>query len=68
MPSSSTPVLAEQANAVGEWIDATGKRLTHIFATHGHGDHWFTANVLAERFNAKVVRTDELCLVHAQLV
>jgi glyoxylase-like metal-dependent hydrolase (beta-lactamase superfamily II) len=24
-------------------------------ATHGHGDHWFTANVLAERFDAQVV-------------
>jgi glyoxylase-like metal-dependent hydrolase (beta-lactamase superfamily II) len=62
------PLTAEQANAVGDWIEATGKRLTHIFATHGHGDHWFTANVLAERFNAQVVRTDELRLVHAQLV
>jgi glyoxylase-like metal-dependent hydrolase (beta-lactamase superfamily II) len=26
-----------------------------LFATHGHGDHWFTANVLVERFGAQVV-------------
>jgi phosphoribosyl 1,2-cyclic phosphodiesterase len=25
------------------------------FATHGHGDHWFTAGVLAERLGAQVV-------------
>ena len=50
-----SPLTTEQANAVGDWIEATGKRLTHIFATHGHGGHWFTANVLAERFDAQVV-------------
>ncbi|MEV5957142.1 MBL fold metallo-hydrolase [Streptomyces sp. NPDC051987] len=40
---------------MGDWVEATGKNLTHIFATHGHGDHWFTAGVLAERFGAQVV-------------
>ncbi|MGW0086773.1 MBL fold metallo-hydrolase [Streptomyces sp. NPDC003393] len=49
------PLTSAQAEAVGEWIEATGKNLTHIFATHGHGDHWFTAGVLAERFGAQVV-------------
>ena len=29
--------------------------MTHIVATHGHGDHWFTASVLADRFDARVV-------------
>jgi hypothetical protein len=29
--------------------------VTHIVATHGHGDHWFTAGVLADRFDAPVV-------------
>ncbi|WP_030992859.1 MBL fold metallo-hydrolase [Streptomyces sp. NRRL WC-3744] len=51
------PMTAAQAEAVGEWIKATGKNLTHIFATHGHGDHWFTAGVLSERFGAQVVAT-----------
>lgn len=49
------PMTTEQADAVAAWIAASGKRLTHIFATHGHGDHWFTAGLLAERFDAQVV-------------
>ncbi|WP_406408142.1 MBL fold metallo-hydrolase [Streptomyces sp. NBC_01643] len=51
------PMTSAQAEAVGEWIEASGKNLTHIFATHGHGDHWFTAGVLSERFGAQVVAT-----------
>ncbi|WP_052498820.1 MBL fold metallo-hydrolase [Streptomyces vietnamensis] len=51
------PLTREQAEQVGDWVKASGKRLTHIFATHGHGDHWFTARVLAERFGAQVVAT-----------
>lgn len=51
------PLTTEQATAAGDWVESSGKRLTHIFATHGHGDHWFTAGVLAERFGAQVVAT-----------
>ena len=29
--------------------------MTDIFITHGHGDHWFAAGLLAERFGARVV-------------
>jgi glyoxylase-like metal-dependent hydrolase (beta-lactamase superfamily II) len=29
---------------------STGKNLTTIYATHGHGDHFFAASVLLERF------------------
>ncbi len=49
------PLTIDQGKAVGDWVEASGKKLTHIFATHGHGDHWFTAGMLAERFGAKVV-------------
>ncbi|MEU8078797.1 MBL fold metallo-hydrolase [Catellatospora citrea] len=49
------PLTRSQAEQVGAWVEASGKRLTHIFATHGHGDHWFTAGVLSERFGAEVV-------------
>jgi glyoxylase-like metal-dependent hydrolase (beta-lactamase superfamily II) len=49
------PLTVDQAKAVADWVEASGKKLTHIFATHGHGDHWFTAGVLAERFGAQVV-------------
>jgi glyoxylase-like metal-dependent hydrolase (beta-lactamase superfamily II) len=49
------PLTTDQAKALGDWVEASRKRLTHVFATHGHGDHWFTAGVLAERFGAQVV-------------
>jgi len=49
--------LVARRGAVADWVEASGKRLTHIFATHGHGDHWFTAAGLAERFGAEVVAT-----------
>ena len=29
--------------------------MTDIFITHGHGDHWFAAGLLAERFGARIV-------------
>ena len=51
------PLTGEQAQLVGDWVAASGYRLTHIVATHGHGDHWFTADVLARRFGAQVLAT-----------
>lgn len=47
----------DQARVLGDWVEAKGRKLTHIFITHGHGDHWFAAGVLAERFPARVVAT-----------
>ncbi len=47
----------EQAHALGDWVAAKGRNLTHICITHGHGDHWFAAGLLAERFGARVVAT-----------
>lgn len=51
------PLTTEQTVRVGDWVEASGKRLTHIFATHGHGDHWFGAEALAQRFGARVIAT-----------
>jgi glyoxylase-like metal-dependent hydrolase (beta-lactamase superfamily II) len=45
----------DQARALGDWVAGKGRNLTDIFVTHGHGDHWFAAGVLAERFGARVV-------------
>jgi glyoxylase-like metal-dependent hydrolase (beta-lactamase superfamily II) len=39
-----------QARAQADWIAASGKNLTTIYATHGHGDHFFGATVLLDRF------------------
>ncbi|WP_405467821.1 MBL fold metallo-hydrolase [Streptomyces canus] len=30
-----------QADALSEWVAARGKRLTAVYITHAHGDHWF---------------------------
>jgi glyoxylase-like metal-dependent hydrolase (beta-lactamase superfamily II) len=38
-------------------VAAKGRKVTDIFITHGHGDHWFTAAMLADRFGARVVAT-----------
>ncbi|KAI1189560.1 Metallo-hydrolase/oxidoreductase [Nemania serpens] len=52
----------EQGVALGDWLqDILGeKRLTTIYITHGHGDHWFNAVYLKERFpGVRVVSTQE---------
>ncbi len=39
-----------------EWIRATGKHLTTIYITHGHGDHFFGLNTILTAFpNARAV-------------
>ena len=43
------------AASLGDWVASKGRNLTDIFITHGHGDHWFAAGLLAERFGARVV-------------
>jgi glyoxylase-like metal-dependent hydrolase (beta-lactamase superfamily II) len=48
-------MTADQARALGDWVAGKGRNLTDIFITHGHGDHWFAAGVLAERFAARIV-------------
>jgi glyoxylase-like metal-dependent hydrolase (beta-lactamase superfamily II) len=48
-------LTAEQARSVGDWVEGKGRNLTDIFITHGHGDHWFAAGLLADRFGARVV-------------
>jgi len=50
------PGLTEdQARALGDWVATRDRNLTDIFVTHGHGDHWLAAGLLAERFGARVV-------------
>jgi glyoxylase-like metal-dependent hydrolase (beta-lactamase superfamily II) len=44
------PMTIAQAAAVGDWIESSGKNLTAIYITHGHGDHWFGSGPLVKRF------------------
>jgi glyoxylase-like metal-dependent hydrolase (beta-lactamase superfamily II) len=51
-------MITEDIDALGDMIASTGKRLTTIFITHGHGDHFFGSERLIARFpGARVVTT-----------
>ena len=48
----------DDGRALADWVAATGKDLTTIYATDGHGDHWFGASIVRERFpEARFVAT-----------
>jgi glyoxylase-like metal-dependent hydrolase (beta-lactamase superfamily II) len=45
-----------QAAELADWVAATGKNLTTVYVTHGHGDHWLGLGTILERFpDAKAV-------------
>jgi glyoxylase-like metal-dependent hydrolase (beta-lactamase superfamily II) len=50
------PLTIAQAGEVGDWIAASGRELCGIYVTHGHGDHWFGAIPLVQRFPGVTVR------------
>jgi glyoxylase-like metal-dependent hydrolase (beta-lactamase superfamily II) len=60
-------MTVKQAYALGDWVVASGKNLTTIYITHGHGDHWFGIGTLLERFpNARAVATPNVVKVMRQ--
>jgi glyoxylase-like metal-dependent hydrolase (beta-lactamase superfamily II) len=51
-------MTAAEGEDLAGWIAASGKELTTIFVTHGHGDHFFGAAPVLDRFPAaKMVAT-----------
>lgn len=45
-----------QGRDLADWVAATGKNLTTVYVTHGHGDHWFALSLILDRFpNARAV-------------
>ena len=60
-------MTVKQADALVDWVAASGKNLTTIYITHGHGDHWFGIGALLERFpNARAVATPDVVRVMRQ--
>src|SRR5438132_10176145 len=62
-----TPITVEQARALANWVAARGKNLTTIYATHGHGDHFFGTSTVLERFpGARFVARPEVVQIMRQ--
>jgi len=60
-------MTVKQADDLVDWVAASGKNLTTIYITHGHGDHWFGIGALLERFpNARAVATPNVVKVMHQ--
>jgi len=54
-------LTVEQAAALVEWVAASGKNLTTIYVTHGHGDHFFGIGAVLTRFpNARAMATPDV--------
>src|SRR6202008_4785828 len=62
------PFTRDQVQRVGDWIENSGKKLTYIYATHGHGDHWFGTDLLLQRFPGVVAYATEgtIAMMHKQ--
>jgi glyoxylase-like metal-dependent hydrolase (beta-lactamase superfamily II) len=55
-----TPITVDQNLKLVDWIVSSGKNLTAIYATHGHGDHFFGVSTMQKRFpKARFVATRE---------
>ena len=62
------PMTREQVSRVGDWIERFGKRLIAVYATHGHGDHWFGTDLLLQRFSDAVpyATNGTIAMMHQQ--
>ncbi|KAF7177481.1 hypothetical protein CNMCM7691_005734 [Aspergillus felis] len=57
------PISPERGDELADWINATipGRKLTGIYVTHGHGDHFFAIPTIQKRFpGARVLATQEV--------
>jgi glyoxylase-like metal-dependent hydrolase (beta-lactamase superfamily II) len=60
-------LTVEQAVALVDWIAASGKNLTTIYATHGQADHFFGVSTVLARFQStRFVATPEVVKVMRQ--
>jgi glyoxylase-like metal-dependent hydrolase (beta-lactamase superfamily II) len=60
-------ITVEQEGALVDWVAASGKNLTMIYATHGRGDHFFGASTVLQRFpRARLVATPDVVKIMRQ--
>ena len=52
-PLGCTTMTVEQGMAVADWVWITGKDLTTVYVTDGHGDHWFGLGAVASASPAR---------------
>ena len=47
-----TPITIKQTRILMNWIEETApnRKLTYIYITHGHGDHWFGIPLLLQKW------------------
>ena len=59
-----TAITVDQNQKLVDWIAHSGKNLTAIYATHGHGDHFFGVNTIQKKFpKARFVATSAVIAV-----
>jgi glyoxylase-like metal-dependent hydrolase (beta-lactamase superfamily II) len=48
----------DEGLALADWVAGSGRHLTTVYITHGHGDHFFGASAVLQRFpEARMVST-----------
>jgi glyoxylase-like metal-dependent hydrolase (beta-lactamase superfamily II) len=51
----------DESQQLADWLGTTGKNLTEVYITHGHGDHFFGLNTVLDKFpKARAVALPEL--------
>jgi glyoxylase-like metal-dependent hydrolase (beta-lactamase superfamily II) len=56
-----TLVTIDQVDALAEWVRGFGKRITGVYITHGHQDHWIGLARLQQHFpGARGIATAEV--------
>ncbi|MDH6198322.1 glyoxylase-like metal-dependent hydrolase (beta-lactamase superfamily II) [Mycobacterium frederiksbergense] len=53
------PFTRDQIQRVGDRVESSGRTLKFVYATHGHGDHWFGTDLLLQRFPGAVAYATE---------